>query len=90
MRLNSPKTENRKPKTVLFSDPLLDSLNQAQRQAVTYTGPALVVAAGPGTGKTRALTHRLAYLLARRGVPPGGDPGRHLHPAGGRRNGRAP
>ncbi|HEY9073295.1 MAG TPA: ATP-dependent helicase, partial [Desulfobaccales bacterium] len=59
------KTENR-----LFSDPLLDSLNPAQRHAVTFTGPALVVAAGPGTGKTRALTHRLAYLVSRRGVPP--------------------
>ena len=49
---------------------MLDTLNQAQRQAVTYTGPALVVAAGPGTGKTRALTHRLAYLMSRRGVLP--------------------
>jgi DNA helicase-2/ATP-dependent DNA helicase PcrA len=54
----------------LGDDPLLAPLNQAQRQAVLYQGPALLVAAGPGTGKTRALTHRLAYLLARRGVGP--------------------
>ncbi|MFI5355234.1 MAG: UvrD-helicase domain-containing protein, partial [Desulfobaccales bacterium] len=53
-----------------LGDYLLDPLNKAQRQAVTYTGPALVVVAGPGTGKTRALTHRLAYLLCRRGVLP--------------------
>ena len=66
------QTENGKRQTANHpsGDPLLDPSNQAQRQAVTYTGPALVVAAGPGTGKTRALTHRLAYLLCRRGVLP--------------------
>jgi DNA helicase-2/ATP-dependent DNA helicase PcrA len=46
-------------------------LNPAQREAVTHQGPPLIVQAGPGTGKTRALTHRLAYLLYRRGVDPG-------------------
>lgn len=53
-----------------FDDPLLAGLNRAQRQAVTHIGPALLVAAGPGTGKTRALTHRLAYLMCHRGVLP--------------------
>jgi DNA helicase-2/ATP-dependent DNA helicase PcrA len=65
-------TNNRKPKTEngLADDPLLAPLNQAQRQAVLHRGPPLLVAAGPGTGKTRALTHRLAYLLARRAAVP--------------------
>ncbi len=51
-------------------DPLFAGLNPAQRTAVVHQGPPLIVQAGPGTGKTRALTHRLAYLLKRRGVAP--------------------
>ncbi len=52
------------------AEPLLAGLNPAQREAVVHVGPPLIVQAGPGTGKTRALTHRLAYLVSHRGVPP--------------------
>jgi len=59
------------PRRATADDSLLAELNEAQRQAVLHEGAPLIVQAGPGTGKTRALTHRLAYLLARRGAAPG-------------------
>ncbi len=55
---------------VVESADLLSALNPQQQEAVRCTDAPLIIVAGPGTGKTRTLTYRIAYLITEKNVAP--------------------
>ncbi|HMA46910.1 MAG TPA: ATP-dependent helicase, partial [Frankiaceae bacterium] len=58
------------PRRAATAPSLLDGLDPDQRAAASAAGGPLLIVAGPGTGKTRTLTHLLAHRVRDRGVPP--------------------
>ena len=56
--------------TTVTAPDILSALTEEQRQAATGVDAPAIIVAGPGTGKTRTLTHRIAWLVAEKNVDP--------------------
>ena len=54
----------------MMNSEYLLNLNENQKEAVSYLDGPLLIVAGAGSGKTRVLTHKIAYLVENMGMPP--------------------